>query len=116
VEPRARLLLLQRLGKCHVQIRTDFKLKEIKPDHAVIVTQDKEMRIFADSVVLAVGYHRDNELEAQLGGGSQQVYPIGDCVRTGNIREAIRQGFWVVYENLGRERKEGALPAGVARP
>ncbi len=103
VEPRARFLLVQRLGKYGVHIKTACKLKEIKPDHAVVTVRDDEMRISADSVVLAVGYHSDNELDAQLDGGLKQVYPIGDCVRIGNIREAIREGFWVVYENLGRE-------------
>jgi 2,4-dienoyl-CoA reductase-like NADH-dependent reductase (Old Yellow Enzyme family)/thioredoxin reductase len=103
VEPRARFLLVQRLARYGVHTKTACKLKEIKADHAVVAVRDDEAWISADSVVLAVGYHSDNELEAQLEGGSQQVYPIGDCVRTGNIREAIRQGFWVVYENLGSE-------------
>jgi 2,4-dienoyl-CoA reductase-like NADH-dependent reductase (Old Yellow Enzyme family)/thioredoxin reductase len=103
VEPRARFLLLQRLEKYDVRIKTGCKLKEIKPDHAVVMVQGGEMRIFADTIVLAVGYHSDNELETQLEGGTREIYPIGDCMRAGNIREATRQGFWVVYEKLGRE-------------
>jgi len=54
-------------------------------------------------VVLAVGSEPNNELELKLRTCGCKIKVIGDCRTPGNIKEAVHQGFWTVYEDLVKE-------------
>jgi len=101
VEPRARLLLVERLKGLGVDIITGCKLCSIGHDGAILDKRGQDLIIHADTVVLAVGSRADNELAMKLRKGGWVVYPIGDCGTPGNIKEAVHQGFRVIYEDLG---------------
>lgn len=101
VEPRARLLLVERLKGLGVDIMTGCRLCSIGHDDAILDKRGQDLIIHADTVVLAVGSRADNELAMKLRKGGWVVYPIGDCGMPGNIKEAVHQGFRVICEDLG---------------
>ena len=101
VEPRTRLLLLERLHRLSVEITTGCKLKSITPDKAVVEIDGHEDTLPAESVVLAVGVKANNELELMLQKSNLSVRTAGDCRTPGNIKTAVHQGFRAVYEALG---------------
>ena len=100
VEPRTRLLLLERLDRLGVAITTGCTLKSITPDKAVVEIEGHEETLPAESVVLAVGVKPNNELELKLKKSNLTVRTIGDCSKPGNIKTAVHQGFRAVYEGL----------------
>jgi pyruvate/2-oxoglutarate dehydrogenase complex dihydrolipoamide dehydrogenase (E3) component len=100
VEPRTRILLLERLDRLGVEITTGCKLSSINRDDIVAEAEGREMRIPVDTVVLAVGRRANNELDTKLKEGSWKVYTIGDCRGGANIKEAVHQGFRVICEEL----------------
>jgi len=100
VEPRTRVLLLQRLERLKVDTSTGCKLRAINHDNAVVEVNGERMTMTVDSVVLAIGYEPNGELEARLQKGGWKVIAIGDCRRPSNIKEAIHQGFLAAYEGL----------------
>ena len=100
VEPRTRVLLLQRLERLKVDTRTDCKLLTINHGSAIVEVNGERMTMTVDSVVLAIGYEPNGELKARLQKGGWKVIAIGDCRRPSNIKEAIHQGFLAVYEGL----------------
>jgi len=101
VEPRARLLLAERLKRLGVNIMTSCELRSINHDGAMLDKRGENLIISADSVILAVGSRADNKLATELKKGGWVVYVIGDCRTPGNIKEAVHQGFRVIYEDLG---------------
>lgn len=52
----------------------------------------------ADTVVLAVGMHPNQELSKELAGKVQALYSIGDCVEPRKIVGAIRDGAQIACE------------------
>ena len=58
----------------------------------------QEHFINADTVIIAVGYSSNNELQKQLEGKFAETYFIGDCVRVRTALEAIHEGFEVALK------------------
>ena len=100
VEPRTRVLLLQRLAQHGIEITTGCKLKSIGSDDIVAEAEGRELRIPVDGVVLAVGCKANTELENKLKEDRYKVYTIGDCRDPANIKAAVHQGFRVICEHL----------------
>ena len=100
VEPRTRVLLLQRLARLGVEITTGCELKFINGDDIIAEVEGRELRIPADTVVLAVGCRANTELENKLKANHYKVYTIGDCRDPANIKAAVHQGFRVIIESL----------------
>lgn len=103
VEPSTRVLLLERLNRLGVETMTCCKLQSIANAQAIVEFKGQRLTVPADSVVLAVGSEPNNELELKLRTRSWKVKAIGDCRTPGNIKEAVHQGFWAVYEDLMKE-------------
>jgi 2,4-dienoyl-CoA reductase-like NADH-dependent reductase (Old Yellow Enzyme family)/thioredoxin reductase len=104
VEPRTRILLLQRLARIGVEITTGCTLTSIGSDDIVAQVEGRELKISVDTVVLAVGCRANTELESKLKEGHYKVYTIGDCRDPANIKAAVHQGFRVICESLEIER------------
>jgi pyruvate/2-oxoglutarate dehydrogenase complex dihydrolipoamide dehydrogenase (E3) component len=102
VEPRSRLLLLERLERLGVETMTGCKLVSIIQTGAIVEQNGEQLTLETDSVVLAVGSEPNNELERKLRKGGRHVIAVGDCTAPGNIKEAVHQGCWLVYEELGK--------------
>lgn len=103
VEPRTRVLLLERLNRLGVETMTCCKLQSIANAQAIVEFKGQRLTVPADSVVLAVGSEPNNELELKLRICGCKIKVIGDCRTPGNIKEAVHQGFWTVYEDLVKE-------------
>jgi len=103
VEPRTRVLLLERLNRLGVETMTCCKLQSIANAQAIVEFKGQRLTVPADSVVLAVGSEPNNELELKLRTCGCKIKVIGDCRTPGNIKEAVHQGFWTVYEDLVKE-------------
>jgi NADPH-dependent 2,4-dienoyl-CoA reductase/sulfur reductase-like enzyme len=100
VEPRTRILLLERLAQLGVETRTGCRLKSIGSDDMVAEVKGHDLRIPVDTVVLAVGCRANTELEIKLKKDHYKVYSIGDCRDPANIKAAVHQGFRVICEHL----------------
>ena len=101
VEPKTRVLLLKRLDTLGVKVTTGCRLKSIQSDKAMVELQGQEFMMPADSIVLAVGSKANDEMTAEIQKGNWETYIIGDSHTPGNIKEAVHQGFRVIYE-IGR--------------
>ena len=63
-----------------------------------ILTDEKDkndIKIFADTVIIAAGYKSNQSLTNKLNGKIKELYKIGDCVEVRTALEAIHEGFEV---------------------
>ena len=81
------------LHKWNVDIRTGASLKEITAEGVVAETEQGDIQIAADTVVMGVGFRSNNTLYRSLQDYAGEVYNIGDSERFSNIYHAIWQGF-----------------------
>jgi 2,4-dienoyl-CoA reductase-like NADH-dependent reductase (Old Yellow Enzyme family)/thioredoxin reductase len=86
-------LLMPRLGRYGVEIKTGAKVKEII-DGGVLVTQDgKELAITGiDQVIVATGVKPVDELAGKLKEKVAEVYVIGDAKEPRSAFEAVHEG------------------------
>ena len=72
--------------------------KSIKKKDKVCVTYEddkKDIKIFADTVIIAAGYKSNQDPTRKLNGKIDELYRIGDCVEVRTALEAIHEGFEV---------------------
>jgi pyruvate/2-oxoglutarate dehydrogenase complex dihydrolipoamide dehydrogenase (E3) component len=59
-----------------------------------IIDRDGNRRTLeADTIILATGYRRRNDLACELEGKVTALYSVGDCVEPRMIKEAISEGY-----------------------
>ena len=89
-----RSLLVQRMMEKGVQILCDAKVESVSKN---VICYSKDGAVHeitdADTLVLAMGYRSNNSLEAQLQEAGIACHVLGDCKQTGNIKDAISQGY-----------------------
>ncbi|MHC4139151.1 MAG: oxidoreductase [Planctomycetota bacterium] len=76
----------------------NISTKSIKKKDKVCVTYEKDnkdIKIFADTVIIAAGYKSNQDLTNKLNGKIKELYKIGDCVEVRTALEAIHEGFEV---------------------
>ncbi len=76
----------------------NISTKSIKKKDKVCVTYEenkKDIKIFADTVIIAAGYKSNQNLTKKLNGKIDGLYKIGDCVEVRTALEAIHEGFEV---------------------
>ena len=102
-----RWVILNELKDAGIKEITEVKVKEIINNHGengqinrgVVYEKDgQEHFIKADTVIIAVGYGSDNELQKQVEGKFPETYFIGDCVKVRTALEAIHEGFKVALK------------------
>ena len=102
-----RWVILNELKDAGIKEITEVKVKEITNNHdengqknsGVVYEKDgQEHFINADTVVIAVGYSPNNDLQKQVEGKFPETYFIGDCVRVRTALEAIHEGFEVALK------------------
>lgn len=102
-----RWIMLQELKDAGVKEITEVKVKEIinnpedngRRSGGVIYEKDgQDHFIKADTVIIAVGYSPNNELQKQIEGKFSEMYFIGDCVKVRTALEAIHEGFEVALK------------------
>lgn len=98
MEPRARVLLIQRLRELGVTAMVQSAIREVRGSTVTYEQGGLAYRIEnVDTVVSAVGSTSDTSIREPLGGTETTVYRIGDCVKPRRILEAMREGFERAY-------------------
>jgi len=94
MEPRGRVLLLQRLRRLGVKALVQSRVCEVRGSTVTYEQGGLRHRIEGvETVVSAIGSASDTALGQLRGGGGAAVHFIGDCVKPRRILEAIREGF-----------------------
>jgi 2,4-dienoyl-CoA reductase (NADPH2) len=98
-----RWVILKQVQDAGVNSITGIKVKKIstnskskKGNGKVCVTfeqDNKDTKIFADTVIIAAGYKSNQDLTSKLNGKINELYKIGDCVEVRTALEAIHEGF-----------------------
>jgi len=76
----------------------NMSTKSIKEKDKVCITYEddkKDIKIFADTVIIAAGYKSNQDPTKKMNGKIDEVYRIGDCVEVRTALEAIHEGFEV---------------------
>jgi pyruvate/2-oxoglutarate dehydrogenase complex dihydrolipoamide dehydrogenase (E3) component len=92
----ARGAFLDVLALERVNLMVDSKVVKITKKGLIVRNKmGKREMINADTIVLAVGCHSNNELSQALKGKIPEVHVVGDLVKPRHILEAIGEGFRV---------------------
>jgi uncharacterized NAD(P)/FAD-binding protein YdhS len=67
--------------------------KEITKDGVIIAQGGQERLSEADTVILATGFKGNPEFNESFKDAAPEVFFIGNCVKQGNILDAVRKGF-----------------------
>lgn len=88
--------MLRDLLKFHnVNIKTNTRVTEIGKNNIILSTKNGNETLESDQVVLAIGYHSNNDLFNELKNDYSYVYKLGDGRKVSNIRSAIWDGYEV---------------------
>lgn len=95
----SRFYLLNKLAELGVEVLIATTAEEITDKGVVAVDMGGTKQVIeADTVILAVGFRSNKELEEKLKGRVPQLYTIGDCVKPGKILGAIHGGARVARQ------------------
>ena len=95
---RYRPLLLDQLKK-HVVCRTNTRGVRITNKGIVCADEGGNEMIFdADTIICAVGQKPLRDVVERLRDCAQETIEIGDCVRPGNVTEAVFRGYWAAID------------------
>lgn len=92
--PRYRPLLMAQLEK-YITCRTE--VRGLRVTEEGIVCADKngnEIQFKADTIICAVGQKPLTHIAENLRDRAPEVIEIGDCVKAGNVTEAVFRGYW----------------------
>lgn len=92
-EPSPNRFLKQALDKWNVRILTDALVKEIGDTSVIILQDEEEVAVQADTVVLAAGVQTDHTLAEKLSDRGIQVTLVGDANSAKNGLKNIQEGF-----------------------
>jgi len=100
IGPVQRARLFTRLRQKGVAFMTEVKkYEEISPEGLILVDKEGDRRIIkADKIVHGVGMKADKELAGELEGKVRALYKIGDCIKPGEITDAVDDGTRVGCE------------------
>ncbi len=94
IGPKNRWVIIDRMVKARVRMEAGATVAEITDKGVRIVRKGKYHEFFeADTVVVAVGMKAVDALARALEGRGPEIIRVGDCVRPGDIRHAIEDGF-----------------------
>ena len=92
-----RVAMLDEMDKCGVRQLTGHAVQEIYPDGVLVrTTEGAELRLYADSVVTAMGTIANPAAAGLRNLCAESGIPsalVGDCRRPGKVLEATRQGY-----------------------
>ena len=84
------------LNKSGITIRTNTRVKEIRPDRVLASSPDGDAEIPCDNVILAAGFRVNHDLQESLKDKPYRVFAIGNYNHHGKVYQAIHDGFHVV--------------------
>lgn len=89
--------LMFRLRDNHVKAITSATIKEVTKSGVVAEGKDGEIRLEADLVIAAFGTKPNNEFVDAICEKYPTTQVIGDCVKVGQVAEAVRGGYFAAY-------------------
>jgi len=93
IGPGSRWVVLQTLQELGVEMRPNFKVKEIQTEHVTGERDGREEKIPAEAVVLALGSKPERALFDKLKEKNVPVQCVGDAVEPRKIVNAIHDGY-----------------------
>jgi len=93
MNPIARMGLSSLVNESNLEILTGTKLVKVTNEGVIVETGDSSRELKADCVVLALGFKPESALIDALEGAVPEVHAVGDCVKPGNIIDAIWGGY-----------------------
>ena len=94
-----RSLLVQRMQKKGVELICKAKVERVDSDCIYYQKDEKEICIFdADTLVFALGYQVDHQMESMLKECKVSYQIIGDAEKVGNIKDAVAAGYLAAKE------------------
>ncbi len=92
--PMVRRRLMDGLREYHANMLVNTKCIEIKPGEVTILTgEGLRSKITADTIVIAVGYKKNDTLLQSLQGKIPELYCIGDAAQPRGIIDATNDGY-----------------------
>ena len=92
--PMVRRRLMDGLREKKITMLTSTTCEEITKDSVTVTTSEGQKQpIPADTVILAVGYEKNDDLFKTLEGKVSEVYCIGDSSQPRRIMEALSEGY-----------------------
>jgi 2,4-dienoyl-CoA reductase-like NADH-dependent reductase (Old Yellow Enzyme family)/thioredoxin reductase len=92
--PMVRRRLMDGLKLNRVSMMTETKVDEIVEGGITVSTADGQKNTFpTDTVILAVGYQKNDLLQKALEGKGLEVHCVGDAAEPRGIMEAVREGY-----------------------
>ena len=92
--PMARRRLLDGLREKQVTMLTEATCEEIAEGSVTVTTgEGQKDTVQADTVILAVGYQKNDDLLQALEGKVSEVYCIGDSSEPRRITDAVNEGY-----------------------
>ena len=89
--------LMFRLRDNNLKQLTSTKIKEITGKGVVAENKDGEIKLDADLVIAAFGTHPNKEYVDAICEKYPTTLVIGDCVKVGQVAEAVRGGYFAAY-------------------
>lgn len=95
---RQRPILLEQIAELGIETHVNCFAKSVDEAGLVCAIDGEDVRLDADTVVLAFGQRANSEVFEQLVGCAPWVVPIGDCAHVGNITSAMSEAFHVAQD------------------
>lgn len=86
-----------RLRDYKVKQLTSTKIKEITDKGVTAENKDGEIKLDADLVIAAFGTRSNKEYTDKICEKYPTTLVIGDCVKVGQVAEAVRGGYFAAY-------------------
>jgi 2-enoate reductase len=92
--PMVRRRLMDGLKQYQVAMLTEAKCEEISESGVTVTTPDGGKKTLpADTVILAVGYDKNDTLLKAIEGRVPEIHCVGDASQPQGIMEAFRDGY-----------------------
>ena len=89
--------LMFRLRDNNVKAMTSTRIKEVKEGAVIAEGPDGEVKVEADCIIAAFGTRSNSEYVDALCEKYPTTLVVGDCVKVGQVAEAVRGGFFAAY-------------------
>ena len=87
-----KIVLEKIMRELNIEVYLGSKVEAITDDTVIISGKSGVREIVADSVVLSLGIEEQNEDVRALECKCADVHILGDCIKAGRIRDAVRDG------------------------